>query len=63
MTTFSQMGQPQLSHVHEMAGHGGDTPVPRAHVSGDDRSSHLQLPIWIGLKVVWKALGVFIAAA
>lgn len=63
MATFSQTGQPQLSHVHEMAGHGGDTAVPRAHGSGDDWSSHLQLPMWIGLKVVWKVLGVFIAAA
>lgn len=57
------MGRPQLFRVHEMPGHGGGMAVPRAHGSRDNQRGHLQLLIWIGLKVMCSVLGVFIAPA
>lgn len=60
MAMFLQVDQPQLFHVHEVPEHGGGMAVPRAHSSRENQSGHLQLPIWIGLKVVWKVLGAFI---
>lgn len=60
---FSQVHLPYLFGVHDMPGHGSDMAVPMAHGNRDYKSSHLQLLIWIGLKMVWKVLGVFIVPA